>query len=354
MLKLIQNNRELTALLAIVALFGLLGAMDSQSFSFQTLGMIFGSAQILMLLAMGATLVMLTRNIDVSVGSITGLCAVSLGILLNSGVALPLACLATLGVGIAAGLFNGVLVAWLRIPAIVATLGTLGLYRGLMLLLTGGKWIEGLPADLKSLSAPLVLGISPLGWLVILLLLAMFWLLSRTALGRSFYAVGDNLQGARQLGVPVNRIRILAFAINGAMAALAGIVFASQIGFVPNQTGSGLEMKAIAACVLGGISLLGGTGSIIGALLGAYFLTQIDSVLVLLRLPAWWNDFIAGLVLLAVLVFDGRLRQALDKNLRRQKYARFQPKTLAKKSPTKPSSTRASRRMKANKSGLSL
>jgi len=354
MLKLIQNNRELTALLAIVALFGLLGAMDSQSFSFQTLGMIFGSAQILMLLAMGATLVMLTRNIDVSVGSITGLCAVSLGILLKRGVALPLACLATLGVGIAAGLFNGVLVAWLRIPAIVATLGTLGLYRGLMLLLTGGKWIEGLPADLKSLSAPLVLGISPLGWLVILLLLAMFWLLSRTALGRSFYAVGDNLQGARQLGVPVNRIRILAFAINGAMAALAGIVFASQIGFVPNQTGSGLEMKAIAACVLGGISLLGGTGSIIGALLGAYFLTQIDSVLVLLRLPAWWNDFIAGLVLLAVLVFDGRLRQALDKNLRRQKYARFQPKTLAKKSPTKPSSTRASRRMKANKSGLSL
>src|SRR5476649_354147 len=354
MLKLIQNNRELTALLAIVALFGLLGAMDSQSFSFQTLGMIFGSAQILMLLAMGATLVMLTRNIDVSVGSITGLCAVTLGVLLNGGMNLALACVITLGVGILAGLFNGVLVAWLRIPAIVATLGTLGLYRGLMLLLTGGKWIEGLPAGLKSLSAPVALGISPLGGLVILLLLAMFWLLSRTAFGRSFYAVGDNLQGARQLGVPVNRIRILAFAINGAMAALAGIVFASQIGFVPNQTGSGLEMKAIAACVLGGISLLGGTGSIIGALLGAYFLTQIDSVLVLLRLPAWWNDFIAGLVLLAVLVFDGRLRQALDKNLRRQKYARFQPKTLAKKSPTKPSSTRASRRMKANKSGLSL
>ncbi len=352
MLKLIQSNRELTALLAIVALFGLLGAMDSQSFSFQTLGMIFGSAQILMLLAMGATLVMLTRNIDVSVGSITGLCAVSLGVLLNGGVGLPLACLATLGVGILAGLFNGVLVAWLRIPAIVATLGTLGLYRGLMLLLTGGKWIEGLPAGLKSLSAPVALGISPLGGLVILLLLAMFWLLSRTAFGRSFYAVGDNLQGARQLGVPVNRIRILAFAINGAMAALAGIVFASQIGFVPNQTGSGLEMKAIAACVLGGISLLGGTGSILGAVLGAYFLTQIDSVLVLLRLPAWWNDFIAGLVLLAVLVFDGRLRQALDRNLRRQKYARFQPKKTPESARPTSSEARTTRRMNANKSGV--
>ncbi len=107
------------------------------------------------------------------------------------------------------------------------------------------------------------------------------------------------------------------------MAALAGIVFASQIGFIPNQTGTGLEMKAIAACVLGGISLLGGSGAIIGAVLGAWFLTQIDSVLVLLRIPAWWNDFIAGLVLLAVLVFDGRLRCALERNLRRQKYARF-------------------------------
>ena len=107
------------------------------------------------------------------------------------------------------------------------------------------------------------------------------------------------------------------------MAALAGIVFASQIGFIPNQTGNGLEMKAIAACVLGGISLLGGTGTIVGAILGAYFMTQIDSVLVLLRLPAWWNDFIAGFVLLAVLVFDGRLRVALEKNLRAQRYARF-------------------------------
>jgi AI-2 transport system permease protein len=352
MLKLVQNNRELTALLAIIALFALLGTMDRASFSFQTLSMIFSSAQILMLLAMGATLVMLTRNIDVSVGSITGLCAVSLGILLNSGIALPLACLATLGVGLLAGLFNGVLVAWLRIPAIVATLGTLGLYRGLMLLLTGGKWIEGLPANLKLLSTPVFLNLSPLGWLVAALLALMLWMLARTAFGRGFYAVGDNLQGARQLGVPVNRIRILAFGLNGVMSALAGIVFASQIGFVPNQTGSGLEMKAIAACVLGGISLLGGTGSILGALLGAYFLTQIDSVLVLLRLPAWWNDFIAGLVLLAVLVFDGRLRQALQKNLRRQKYARFltaspPPKRTAEQKAVQPKSV--DRRLSAGK-----
>lgn len=218
---------------------------------------------------------------------------------------------------------NGVLVAWLKIPAIVATLGTLGLYRGIMLLWTGGKWIEGLPAELKQLSAPLLFGVSAIGWLTIILVAFMAWLLAKTAFGRSFYATGDNLQGARQLGVRTEVIRIVAFSLNGCMAALAGIVFASQIGFIPNQTGTGLEMKAIAACVLGGISLLGGSGAIIGAVLGAWFLTQIDSVLVLLRIPAWWNDFIAGLVLLAVLVFDGRLRCALERNLRRQKYARF-------------------------------
>ncbi|NDL63905.1 autoinducer 2 ABC transporter permease LsrC [Acerihabitans arboris] len=325
MLRLLQNNREFTALLAILALFVLLGALDRSYIGFQTLSMIFSSAQILMLLAMGAALVMLTRNIDVSVGSVAGLCAVTLGLLLNAGWMLTTAILFTLLVGLVAGLFNGVLVAWCRIPAIVATLGTLGLYRGLMLLLTGGKWIEGLPSGLKALSSPSWLGISPIGWLIMLLLAGLFWLCSRSAFGRSFYAVGDNLQGARQLGVPVNAIRITAFAVNGLMAALAGIVFASQIGFVPNQTGSGLEMKAIAACVLGGISLLGGTGTVFGAILGAYFLTQIDSVLVLLRLPAWWNDFIAGLVLLGVLIFDGRLRRALELNRRRQKYARFMP-----------------------------
>lgn len=323
MLKFIQNNREITALLAVLLLFVLPGFLDRQYLSVQTLTMVYSSAQILILLAMGATLVMLTRNIDVSVGSITGMCAVLLGMLLNAGYSLPVACVATLLLGLLAGFFNGVLVAWLKIPAIVATLGTLGLYRGIMLLWTGGKWIEGLPAELKQLSAPLLLGVSAIGWLTIILVAFMAWLLAKTAFGRSFYATGDNLQGARQLGVRTEAIRIVAFSLNGCMAALAGIVFASQIGFIPNQTGTGLEMKAIAACVLGGISLLGGSGAIIGAVLGAWFLTQIDSVLVLLRIPAWWNDFIAGLVLLAVLVFDGRLRCALELNLRRQKYARF-------------------------------
>lgn len=324
-MKTLFKNRELSALLAILALFIVLVALNPAFFSLQTVGMIFASSQILMLLAMGAALVMLTRNIDVSVGSTVGLCAIAVGVALNNGYSLPVAILFSLAVGALAGAFNGVLVVGLKIPAIVATLGTLGLYRGAMLLWTDGKWIEGLPASLKGLSVAGVTGISPLGWLVLVLLGAGCWVLARTAFGRDFYAVGDNLAAARQLGVAVNRTRMTAFTLNGMLAACAGIVFASQIGFVPNQTGSGLEMKAIAACVLGGISLLGGTGTLIGAFLGAFFLTQIDTVLVLFRLPAWWNDFIAGLVLLGVLVLDGRLRQALARHQRALKYSRFMP-----------------------------
>ncbi|HDU3741372.1 TPA: autoinducer 2 ABC transporter permease LsrC [Klebsiella pneumoniae subsp. pneumoniae] len=324
-MKTLLKNRELSAFFAIVALFVVLVALNPAYFSLQTLAMIFASSQILCLLALGATLVMLIRNIDVSVGSTVGLCAIAVGVALNNGYGLATAIAFALAIGALAGAFNGLLVVGLRIPAIVATLGTLGLYRGVMLLWTGGKWIEGLPDSLKSLSEPAFIGVSPLGWLVLALLLAGGWLLSRTAFGRDFYAVGDNLAAARQLGVAVNRTRMLAFTLNGMLAACAGIVFAAQIGFVPNQTGSGLEMKAIAACVLGGISLLGGTGTLLGAFLGAFFLTQIDTVLVLFRLPAWWNDFIAGLVLLGVLVLDGRLRQALARHQRALKYSRFQP-----------------------------
>ncbi|HDH1365052.1 TPA: autoinducer 2 ABC transporter permease LsrC [Klebsiella quasipneumoniae subsp. similipneumoniae] len=324
-MKTLFKNRELSAFFAIVALCAVLVALNPAYFSLQTLAMIFASSQILCLLALGATLVMLTRNIDVSVGSTVGLSAIAVGVALNNGYGLATAIAFALAIGALAGAFNGLLVVGLRIPAIVATLGTLGLYRGVMLLWTGGKWIEGLPDSLKSLSEPAFIGVSPLGWLVLALLLAGGWLLSRTASGRDFYAVGDNLAAARQLGVAVNRTRMLAFTLNGMLAACAGIVFAAQIGFVPNQTGSGLEMKAIAACVLGGISLLGGTGTLLGAFLGAFFLTQIDTVLVLFRLPAWWNDFIAGLVLLGVLVLDGRLRQALARHQRALKYSRFQP-----------------------------
>lgn len=160
-MKTLLKNRELSAFFAIVALFVVLVALNPAYFSLQTLAMIFASSQILCLLALGATLVMLTRNIDVSVGSTVGLCAIAVGVALNNGYGLATAIAFALAIGALAGAFNGLLVVGLRIPAIVATLGTLGLYRGVMLLWTGGKWIEGLPDSLKSLSEPAFIGVSP-------------------------------------------------------------------------------------------------------------------------------------------------------------------------------------------------
>lgn len=341
MLNFIKNNRESTVLIAILFLFLAISMADSSYFEIQTLTMVFSSAQVLILLAIGASMVMLTRNIDVSVGSTMGLSAVAVATALNAGYSLPIAALMALCVGASCGFLNGILVAIGKIPAIVATLGTLGLFRGLMLLWTGGKWIEGLPNSIKELSSSNFLGISYFGWVIILVTTLFALILSRTQFGRNFYAVGDNLQGARQLGVNVDTTRIIAFTLNGTMAAMAGIVFTSQIGFVPNTTGNGLEMKAIAACVLGGVSLLGGVGKVVGAILGAFFLTQIDSALVLLRLPAWWNDFIAGLVLLSVLVFDGRLRVSIEKAIKAQRYARFRvdEKSASNVSTRKPTSS---------------
>ncbi|MGY0399934.1 MAG: autoinducer 2 ABC transporter permease LsrC [Ostreibacterium sp.] len=343
MLKLIRNNRELNILAAIFIIFLGLSLFDRRYFHIQTLILVFSNANILILLAIGSSLVMFTRNIDVSIGSTMGLSAATVAISLNSGLSLDYSIIIALLVGLLCGLLNGVLITVFKIPSIVGTLGTLGLFRGLMLLGTGGRWIEDLPNAIKTLSTPTLFGISSFGWITLILILSFTYLLYKTQIGRNFYAVGDNLTGAKQLGVNVNLTQFIAFTLNGLLAAMAGIIFASQIAFVPNSTGNGLEMKAIIACVLGGVSLLGGVGTATGAVLGAFFLTQIDSALVLLRLPAWWNDFITGLILFAVLIFDGRLRLSIQNTIKQQQYTKFRTSTadqrlLVKKAPSNTSS----------------
>ena len=202
-------------------------------------------------------------------------------------------------------------------------MGTLGLYRGFVHLVTGGSWIEGLPEGFKALSHAALLGLSPFAWSVLILLATGHLFLRYTSFGQSLFAVGDNREGARLLGIRVKLVQLTAYAINGMLAALAGIIFAAQIGFIPNTAGNGMEMRAIASSVLGGVSLLGGTGTVIGAALGAYFMTSIDSVLVMLRLDAYWNDMIAGGILLVVLIVDGKIREAMAQALRYQKYRKF-------------------------------
>nr|WP_319390658.1 autoinducer 2 ABC transporter permease LsrC [uncultured Cohaesibacter sp.] len=323
MIRFLQNNREASVAIIIVMLLAILAISDPSYLRVETLLSIYSNSLTLFVLAIGATMVMATRGLDVSVGSIMGLSAAIAGVCMNDGFGIVPSIGIALLVGLCCGLFNGFMVAILRVPAIVATLGTLGFFRGCVHLTTGGSWIEGLPESFKDLSHAWLLGLSPFAWLVLVLLAAAHVFLRYTAFGHAIFAVGDNREGARLLGIRVNRVQLTAYAINGILSALAGIIFAAQIGFIPNTAGNGMEMRAIASGVLGGVSLLGGTGTVIGAALGAFFMTSIDSVLVMLRFDAYWNDMIAGAILLIVLIGDGRIREAMAQSLRYQKYRKF-------------------------------
>ncbi|EKF57931.1 sugar ABC transporter permease [Agrobacterium albertimagni AOL15] len=321
MLDLFAKNRVATLLVVLALAYAAIGAAAPGYLSGATLSSVLSSSLVLMLISLGTMIVILTRNIDVSSGSVLGLSAAILGLSLNAGMSLPLAIAACLLTGALAGAFNGLMVAYLGIPSIVATLGTLGLYRGIMLVMTGGRWIEDLPQGLKALAANLGFGFSSLT-VVVLALVVLTWIgLRKTRFGRFFYAVGDNKAAAHHLGVPVRRVQFAAFVATGICSALAGLVFAAQIGFIPNQAGNGIELKAIAVNVLGGVSLLGGTGSVAGVFAAVIFITSIDSALVFLKIPAYWNDFIAGALLLSVLLLDGRIRQLIDRRIRARRYA---------------------------------
>ncbi|EOR1940727.1 histidine kinase [Escherichia coli O157:NM str. 08-4540] len=329
MLKFIQNNREITALLAVLLLFVLPGFLDRQYLSVQTLTMVYSSAQILILLAMGATLVMLTRNIDVSVGSITGMCAVLLGMLLNAGYSLPVACVATLLLGLLAGFFNGVLVAWLKLPAIVATLGTLGLYRGIMLLWTGGKWIEGLPAELKQLSALLLSGMAgatgyegiggfpmaftdfanldvlglPVPLIIFLICLLVFWLwLHKTHAGRNVFLIGQSPRVALYSAIPVNRTLCALYAMTGLASAVAAVLLVSYFGSARSDLGASFLMPAITAVVLGGANIYGGSGAIIGTAIAVLLVGYLQQGLQMAGVPNQVSSALSGALLIVVVV----------------------------------------------------
>ncbi|WP_114090544.1 autoinducer 2 ABC transporter permease LsrC [Thalassospira profundimaris] len=327
MLDFFARNRVATLFGVTVLAFLLIGMVAPGYLSLSTASVIMSNSLVLMTVALGTMLVILTRNIDVSSGSVLGLSAVILGLLLNNGMGLAPAIIICLLCGALAGLFNGILVTFFSVPSIIATLGTLGLFRGIMLILTGGKWIEELPQSLKFLAENGSIGISVLTVAVVIALAGVWAITRHTRFGRYFYAVGDNREAARHLGIRIHLVQISAFVAAGTLAALAGIIFAAQIGFIPNQAGNGVELKAIAANVLGGVSLLGGSGSVPGVFVGVIFMTSIDSALVFLKIPAFWNDFIAGAVLLLVLLLDGRVRIAVEKAIRAKRYAVHSPNT---------------------------
>lgn len=307
----IVKSREFLVLVLLVAMILAVATVNRAVLNPITLINIVNSSLFLMLIAIGQMFVILTRGIDVSVGAIAGLSAVIFGFALNAGIPLPIAMLLSLATGFVAGAVNAVGIVFVGIPPIIMTLGTLGAYRGFMRVLTGGSWIESIPQSIKSLAVTRYLDVPLMVWAVLAIVIVVAILLSRIRAARYFYAVGDNREGAYLLGIDVTRTEFAAYCLSGLFAGAAAVVFVGQIGFVPMQTGNGQELKAIAAVVLGGVSLMGGTGSIFSAVIGALFLTAVDSMMIFLKVPGSWNNAVAGAVLLAVVVSDFLIRRAV-------------------------------------------
>ena len=310
-MKRILKSREFLVLALLAAMILAVSTVNTAVLRPITLINIVNSSLFLMLIAIGQMFVVMTRGIDVSVGAIAGLAAVIFGLALNAGIPLPIAMLCALATGLVCGCVNAAGIVFIGVPPIIMTLGTLGAYRGLMRVLTGGSWIESIPQTIKALAVTRYLSVPLMVWAVAVLVVVLAILLSRIKAVRNFYAVGDNREGAYLLGIDVRTTEFTAYALAGLFSGAAAIVFAGQIGFVPMQTGSGQELKAIAAVVLGGVSLMGGTGSIWSAVIGAVFLTAVDSMMIFLKVPGSWNNAVAGGVLLAVVVSDYLIRRTV-------------------------------------------
>jgi len=319
------KKREAAVFLLLVVLVLGVGIVNPIFLKPDTLKGVLDNSLILILIATGEMFVLLTAGIDVSLGAVTGLSAVVAGLSLNAGISYGGSILLAVGASLAAGIVNGFGVALLEIPPIIMTLGMMGVLRGLMYIITGGSWIDTIPTGFKNMSGVSFAGISVFAWIVIVMSVVMTAVVKRFKSARIFYYIGDNEEGAFFMGISVKRGLFFAYSLAGLFAGLAGIVFVSRIGFIPMQTGSGQELRAIAACVLGGVSLSGGVGIPLSALIGGLFLTTIDSVLVFLKVPAFWNDAIAGAILLVVVLLDFRFRMLLEvkEKKERLKYIRI-------------------------------
>ena len=281
------------------------------------------SVAITAILAVGQTIVILTRNIDLSVGSIVGITAYVTGEYLHNhpDLAPVLAVAYAVAIGGGLGLLNGMLVAYARVPSIIVTLGTLAIFRTWLINHSDSRTItsDGLPDWLLNLPNSTVFSLGAwdvrtvvLGAVVLIVVLQL--LLGGLKWGRWVYAVGSNPDAARQAALPVERVIVAAFVASGALAGLAGFLFLSRFGTITVSAGSGLELQAVAAAVVGGVNIFGGSGTLVGSLLGALLVNLLD--LSLLRVPGlseFWRDAVLGVLILAAVAVDFLLGKRLGR-----------------------------------------
>ncbi|MEV4201198.1 ABC transporter permease [Micromonospora globbae] len=316
-------KRQEAGLLGVIIVLGLLVTLANDNFlSKDNLYNVLQTVVVVGIIAVGQTFVLIAKEIDLSVGSVLALSAVSAGAAYGNGVNPWLAMAIGIGVGALSGFAVGSVVVLGRVSSFIVTLGMLSIARGLTQLITGGL-PQTMPSELSFIGQGRVLGGIPVSVIIFLVLVILGQLLlTRTVFGLRVTAVGDNDAAARTSGIPVGRTRILTFVLIGTLAGVAGIVFSTQVGVAEAQAGLGYELDVIAAAVIGGASLSGGRGSIIGAFLGACLLGVLRNAFILLALSPFLQQLSIGLVIVLAALFDqwrqGNLRHFSLGNLRQR------------------------------------
>ena len=259
----------------------------------------------LLLVGLGITLLLAMGGIDVTVGVVLGLAAIGVGNLLLIGASPWLAAVAGPAIGLLLGLLTGVVVVFGRIPAIVATIGLLGVYRTAIFVVLGGSWLSGLPPTLGAVFGARLFGVAPVSLIVIAAAYAAAFLaLRRTPFGLHLLAIGDNEERARLAGVPVRRVRLAGYAISGALCGVAAIFYVTTYRNVEMTVGSTLALDAIAAVVLGGTSIVGGRASLLGTALGVLLIRILQNGFTIVGMPSLWQPVVTGALLLGSLLLE--------------------------------------------------
>ena len=306
---ILGKAREFGILIAL-ALVIIAATAKNPSFLFSTDGWrdLLLTPSILVLVAIGQAIVIITRNVDLSVGSVMGLSAYLTGRLFIDAPGLPIAVVVLLAVGFGAvlGLINGALVAYARVPAMVITLGTLYAYRGINVMWAGSTRVNAsdVPKEFLAIGTGQFLTIPILAIVAVILLVGIAWYMRNTRGGREYYAIGSDPAAAELYGLKVTRRILAAFVLSGALAGLAGVFYVARYGTVSSQAGAGWELDAVGAAVIGGVAITGGVGTVWGAAIGAMLLMTINRALPILGIPDFWQRAVVGVLIIGAIVLD--------------------------------------------------
>lgn len=297
-------SQELLLALAIVALMVVVGLINPRYVAARNLQTILLGNAYIAIAAIGMSMVIMSGNIDISVGALIGVLATVSGSMAVAGWPIVLCWLLPIVIGVAAMAAMGGMVAYLRIPSIVVTLGMLSILRGGLISVTGGAWITNLPPG-YDIAHWWVAGLVPMPvfLMIVLTLGAAFWL-RQSATGRSIYAVGGNAEAARLVGISPPRTVVMVFAIHGMFVGIAAVLFATQLSVIQSTVPPNLELTIITASVVGGVSILGGIGTVIGSTLAAVLIAAIGSSLIFVGISPYWLRAVQGLLILATVLAD--------------------------------------------------